>query len=283
MRAVLLIPIVLGIATHLRAASPTTQTGTFTTKFTERSPTSAPNELARRFGEKQAIPEYDLSQHEFLIHVPSDYDGSKPMGVVFLLLYKDTTDPPAPCLPMLAEKRLIFVVPKEHDVMPPAVRCGLVLDALHNLKLRYAIDDKRVFLFATYANDFTNQRIALSCGDVFSGLFISEPAFYRQLPAKGAKSFYPPRFSPPPTEVLGKAKLRAVVLSKEHPDDYTTAVVKGFQGDGFKRVKLIEPDHESLHYPNLDPKFIAEAIEFMEPGAAKGQATTSTTRPAPAK
>src|SRR6476660_662377 len=89
MRAVLLIPIVLSMATPLRDASPTTQTGTFTTKFTERSPSSAPNELARRFGEKQAIPEYDLSQHEFLIHVPSDYDGSKPMGVVFLLLYKD--------------------------------------------------------------------------------------------------------------------------------------------------------------------------------------------------
>jgi hypothetical protein len=269
------------VAFPLGAAPPATQstaqTGTFTAKFTDRSSMSGSNELSRRFGEKQVVPDYDLSQHEFIVHVPPDYDPAKPMGVMFLLLYKDTSEPPTPCLPMLAQKRLIFIVPKNHDVMPPAMRCGIVLDAVYDLKKRYAIDDKRIFLFATYVkDDFTNQRIALACGDVFTGLFVSEPGFYKPLPAKKAHSFYQPNFSAPPSEVLGKAKQRPLILCKEHPDDYSAAVAKGFQSDGFKRVKTMEPDHEALHYPNLDPKFIGEAIEFMDTLSAKPQAGATT-------
>src|SRR5438045_7134965 len=71
---------VVAIAMSVRAAPPATQhegkpqTGTFTAKFSERSPMSAPNELSKRLGEKQAIKDYDLSQHEFVVHVPPDYD-----------------------------------------------------------------------------------------------------------------------------------------------------------------------------------------------------------------
>lgn len=266
-------------AVSVQAAPPTTreaaQTGTFTAKFTERSPLSSPNELSKRFGEKQALPNYDLSQHGFIVHVPADYDPSKPMGVMFLLLYKDTSEPPTSCLEMLAKKRLIFIVPKEHAIMPPAIRCGVVIDAIHNLKKRYAIDESRIFLFATYANDFTNERIALSGGDVFSGMLISEPGFYKRLPAKAAHSFYEPNFGAPPGEVLGKAKLCAVILAKENPDDYFAAVSKGFANDGFKRLTMMQPDHETLHYPNFDPEFIGKAIEFMD-APAKSQAAAAT-------
>jgi hypothetical protein len=267
------------IASPLRAA-PTSnpiaaQTGTFSAKFTERSPLSAPNELSKRFGEKQAVPDYDPSQHEFIVHVPPDYDPSKPLGVMFVLLYKDTSEPPGPCLDMLAKKRLIFIVPKEHAIMSPAVRCGVVLDAIYNLKKRYAIDEGRVFLFTLYANDFVNQRIALSCGDVFSGLFISEPGFYKRVPAKAAHSFWEPNFSAPPGEVLGKAKQRPLILAKEKPDDYSAAVVKAFANDGFKRVRTMQPDHEMLHYPNFDPGFFTQALEFLD-APAKPQVGATT-------
>src|SRR5438045_2400612 len=112
--------LVIALAVSLRAGPPATQgegkaqTGTFTAKFAERSPLSAPNELSKRLGEKQAIKDYDLSQHEFIVHVPPEYDPARPAGVMFLLLYKDAGEPPAPCLPMLAQKNLIFIVPKEH-------------------------------------------------------------------------------------------------------------------------------------------------------------------------
>jgi hypothetical protein len=127
-----------------------------------------------------------------------------------------------------------------------------------------------------YADDFTNERIALSCGDVFSGLIISEPGFYKRVPAKAAHSFWEPNFSAPPGEVLGKAKQRALILVKEKPDDFFAAVVKAFTNDGFKRVTTMHPaTHETLHYPNFDPEFVRKAIEFMD-APAKPQAGATT-------
>src|SRR4051794_4656814 len=171
MRGPLLIGIflILAVAVSSRAAPPATQpdakpqTGTFTVNFTDRSPMSAPAELRKRVGESAAAAgglDYDLAQVPFVVHVPPDYDASQPYGVVFLLNFMTTKDAPTPWLPLLAQKHLIFVA-AEPNAQPAATRAGLALDAIDNLKRRYAIDESRLFVLALYQRDNTHELAAL--------------------------------------------------------------------------------------------------------------------------
>src|SRR5678815_1333816 len=127
-----LVAIALGQATQPDAP----KTGTFEIKFTDRSPMSAPDQLAKRLGLAKPEADYDLSSYEFIVHVPDNYDPAKPLGVMYLMLYKNTGEPPTPCLPLFDECGLIFVVPKSKDATE-VVRCGQALDVIHNLKQQY--------------------------------------------------------------------------------------------------------------------------------------------------
>src|SRR6516162_10475058 len=88
-------------ATVVRADEPaTTQssvaTGDIDLTFTERSPLSKPEELARRMNlkESEVSPDYDLSKCPFKAYVPTNYDPSVPVGVFVYFGYKDTIGTP---------------------------------------------------------------------------------------------------------------------------------------------------------------------------------------------
>ena len=69
------------------------RTGVFATHFDERSPHSdfdRMNAVAR--WNREQMPEYEVSEHEFQLVVPEDYDGSEPYGLmVFIHSSNDVT------------------------------------------------------------------------------------------------------------------------------------------------------------------------------------------------
>lgn len=247
------------------------KTGTFETKFTERSPMSTPDQIAKRLGLAKPEADYNLSSYEFIVHVPENYDPAKPLGVMYLLLYKDTNDPPRPCLSLFDERELIFVVAKSKNTTE-AVRCGQALDVLHNLKKSYSIDETRSYLFAMWATDkeCSNERIALSCGDVFSGLLLSEAMFYKEVPSeKKGYGNWPARFSPPPAASLATSRRRGIILEHRNVAEYSAVVQKGFEKDGFKFVMTLPSGPEELHYPNFSPDYLRKTFDFFESATAK--------------
>src|SRR5208282_2248674 len=156
------------IASLTSAAEPSTQpaaqTGAFEIAFTNRSPMSARAKLVDRLAEKDIGPEYDLSHQPFVVYVPADYSGDKPLGVVVFMSKDGPTQTPITLQPVLDKRHLIFIMAKTSN-LSLGEETGLAIDAVYNLKSRYAIDDRRVFLMGSgWIED-----AALAVPDIFAG------------------------------------------------------------------------------------------------------------------
>jgi hypothetical protein len=280
----LIVTLLCAAASHCAAATaPTTrgaaETGTFTTKFSDRSPLSAPAELRKRVGPSAAAAggfDYDLAQVPFLVHVPPDYDPLHPHGVVFLLNFGPTKDAPAPWLPLLAQKKLIFIA-AEPNAQPAATRAGLALDAIHNLKRLYAIDESRLFLIGLYQRDNSHELTALACGDIFTGTFIYTPALIHDVGEGSA--FHRAVLSPPPISLI--AKRRPLVVSFLDLNDYASLVKKSFELSGFQTVKLLRVTPQELMYPQLATGWFEQALAIFDAAAGDVQSKKPPATSAP--
>ena len=140
-------------ADALPSTQPAIQTGELDLAFTERSPLSTQEEIARRL---KANPDkdYDLSTLPFKAYVPTNYDPTVRHGLIVYLGYKDTVSSPPLWHPPLEKYHVIFISPVCHtgDHYAPSVPLsqtfGLTLDAVYNCKKKYNIDDHRVYLMS---------------------------------------------------------------------------------------------------------------------------------------
>lgn len=249
--------------------------GTYTTKLTERSPLTEPKELAKRLGEKTVTETNDFARQEFLVHVPDDYDPARPMGLLVWLSYKNPDEPPVTVLDILKQRRLIFVSPK---VMPATNdgRCAVAVDAVHGMKQRYAIDDRRVFLLC-YVNPPHPARIAFAAPDVFTGSFLRWASYFKKVTDRPTRKEYPPMFATPPE--WARARAHPFVLSSDQPE-LLKLIMDQMRADGFKRLKAVETNYQNAHYPDPTPKWFTEVIEFLdqppEPAAPTEPAAVAT-------
>src|SRR5690242_7010088 len=69
------------------------KTGVYSAAFARSAATNL-KELAVRLGVKKLDDDYDPSKLECIVCVPDSYAPDKPMGLVVLLNYKGTNDPP---------------------------------------------------------------------------------------------------------------------------------------------------------------------------------------------
>jgi hypothetical protein len=264
--------------------APTTQpavrveTGELDFTFTQRSPLSAPKELGRRLNLKKADTraDYDLSKCPFKAYVPRNYDPAKPVGVIVYLGYKDTVSSPPLWQPVLEESHLIFISPVCHSgeqylpSVPPWQTMGLALDAVYNLKLKYAIDDKRIYQMSW--NDQSTP-MALATADVFRGFIIAlDLGWYSQVRADNNR-FYPATFAMPPVALLWQARSHPFVLIDDKSSE--TAKVSALKaaamkGDGFDHVTQIGLSlMDDLHFPNLTAEWLSQqALPFLDKVAA---------------
>jgi hypothetical protein len=258
------------------ATTQSVATGDLDLTFTERSPLSKPQELARRMNlkESEVSPDYDLSKCPFKAYVPTNYDPSVPVGVFVYLGYKDSIATPPFWHTALEKEHMIFITPVCHsgEQYPPAVpkwqSLGLAFDAVQNLVKQYKVDAHRIYMMS-WAKDST--RISLAAGDYFTGfIVVGDPAYCVQM-VNPDGSFYRPEFPAPPAQLMTHAKDAPFLFSTDgSADPVMTLKLATMKRNGFKSVKLINLSlTEDLHYPNLKAEWLEEqALPFLDRGAA---------------
>ena len=261
-KAILFVSLVVA-GQSLGADAPTAgKTGVFTVSFTERSPLTAQKELIARLGQKKFEGEYDLSKQECIVVVPDAYDPAKPMGLVVLLNYKGSNDPPTPALPVFADHNLALVIPKD-DGQPWWAKCALAVDIVHNMQQLYKIDPQRIYLFA-FDLEWAGLRAAIAWSDVFTGEFVQGlMAYWKPLRSKNGGR-YNGELPPPPARQLGLAKAHPLVLCWTNEGEYQSLLMKAFPADGFKSVKTLHVTVEDIHYPNYTSGWVEETLKFLD-------------------
>ncbi len=241
--------------------------GEFQTTFTERSPLSAKADLIKRLGDIPDAPDYDLSKEPFTVYVPENYDPATPVGIIVWMNYKPADIVPPQWKPVLDAKHMIFIVSK-NNAQPEWVRCGLMLDAVHNLKKLYKIDDERVYLFGyPNPNEYTIQRMGFASGDVFRGYFYAViTAYYRQITGPDRR-YLPARLPRPQGPMLALAKTRKHILAPDSEDKspYPELTAKAYQQDGFTHVIVMTVSRvNDVHYPNMTTPWLEKALEYLD-------------------
>lgn len=264
-----------------QAAKP--KTGEFTTTFADRSPLSAPKVVAQRLGVKAVEPaDYGLATEPFVVWVPDDYAPERPHGVVVLMNYKATAASPEPVLPLFKERHLIFVAAKA-VAQPAWVKAGLAVDAVHNLKRQYAVDDARVYLLSfDHGNGVgpgAGQLAALAFADVFTGSFHSQ-GLLAWKPMRAANGgTYKAKAPVPVGQYAGLARTRPIVLAHQQLDEYRALADRFVRQDGFRQVKTMTVSAEQAHYPNYTADWLTEVLTFLDDNRPK----PPPAKPAPAK
>lgn len=131
-----------------------------------------------------APEQFDLSKESFRVHVPANYDGSRPFGVLVFLNAGDEMSLPSEWAPVMEEKRLIFVAPQgignNQDI---ARRTGLSLIAVLKTMETYRIDPKRVYISGMSGGARVSTRLTFCHPELIRGnIQICGVEFYEPVP-----------------------------------------------------------------------------------------------------
>lgn len=204
---------------------PAPRIGEFQAAFSERHPLGLVDEQIARFQWqrselKKRDPQegkYDLANESFQVAVPETFDASKKYGLLVWVSAGLTGHLPADWLPILAERDLLGVG-ADHSENGRDVwyRIGLALDAVHNMKKLYPVDDDRVYVAGFSGGGRIASRLGVAYADVFrGGLYLGGVDFYRNVPDPTRKDVvFPALFAKPKDALLRKARndSRHVVL-----------------------------------------------------------------------
>jgi hypothetical protein len=168
-------------------------------RFTQRSPHSSIEEVmgrtevdffdpfTRRYIRREATEElfdrqkvhwkYNLADEVFDIFVPASYQRGVPHG---LLVWLGGCDVPQAWLDALARHKLILIVARSGADHVSIVREALALDAVHNMKQRFAIDESRVYVAGFGSGAQIAAWMVRGWPDVFGGgIFLMGGWFYK--------------------------------------------------------------------------------------------------------
>jgi len=115
--------------------------------------------------------EIDLQRETFAIHVPANYDGSQPYGlIVFIPAAGLTVGAPNGWAQVLEERRLLLVVPQNAvNGVAKATRLGLGVVAALKMQERYRIDPRRIYAAGISGGARIACRLGFYQSDLFRG------------------------------------------------------------------------------------------------------------------
>jgi hypothetical protein len=265
--------------------------GEFDTYFDQRHPLSNKPEMMRRLSIREGNPpatrpgqstppgyvaasgdDYDITKEIFHIYVPPGYSEATPHGVIYYLGYKPTSAMPAAWQDTLDRLHLIFITPQASS-QPDWQKAAIALDALHNLRKQYSLDEKRLYLFAfpDLPGQVGNQ-MTFGLADQYTGFVaIYREAYFRPVLTPGSNRYWPPQILPPPRELLATAMTRPYVFVQDPPPpdpqwmDHAKALAGTMIRDGFPRVMEMKlNDREEVHYPNFHGPWLERVIAFLD-------------------
>lgn len=236
-------------------------------EFKEPDPKNTKDELKRRLKMDGGVPDYDIAKEKFRVVVPKEYTGDEPWGLFVWIDAGDEPGMPRDLGPLLVSHKLLAVAAfNSGNKRPIYDRIRLALDEVYNLKAKYKIDSKRIFVSGISGGGRIASMIGVAYADIFAGAFpLCGVNFYKIVPLGGDKIL--PNFYTPLAGVLKTAKSdgRYVLLTgeKDFNRDQTKLVhEKGFKAEGFKNVLVIDVPGLEHAIPPAD--WLDKGLDYLD-------------------
>jgi predicted esterase len=230
----------------------------------------------------KSIFEYDLASESFEAFVPAGYNPKAPHG---LFVWMGMSRCPQAWLDVLARHKLIMV--SVNFVERRADTYAKSLDAVHNMKKRYNIDPKRVYVAGFSGGGVHATHMVQGFPDVFSGgyflvwgggfydMFENEEKGWRLAAELGQGGWKGP---------LDQIKkdMKLVILKGERESSQVQHGRANYQAlslDGFTRVTYLEVPRLGHTFPSTS--WFEKGIVALEAKPKAPPATGPTTRPNP--
>jgi hypothetical protein len=280
------IPLFLLILTAWVWSGEPPQTGHLQLTFKERSPLGQPAELARRTGwrvdlmQKQAVvPDYDIAGETFEVWVPQEYDGKKPFGLFVWVSPSPSGKPMERWLDVLGRRHLIWVgANNSGNSRKSTERLSLAVDAVVNMKSRFAIDESRVYVSGASGGGRVSSMLGVTYPDVFrGGFYLIGCDYFREIPTGEPNRFWPRSYVQPAGKLMLQARRNGHVLLTGETDmnrPQTKANFElGFTKDGFEHVLYLEVPGMGHQPP--DAQWFEKGIDFLDRSAKDAQLAAS--------
>jgi hypothetical protein len=258
--------------------------GRFKATFTERHPLSSVAEFCRRSGwtvdtirkNDDKGGEYDVAQESFEVYVPASYRPEVPHGLFVYISSVNSGGPDGGWTAVLDKYALLWVgANNSGNERSIWYRTNLALDAAHNMKQRYAIDEERIYISGPSGGGRSASRTGFCYPDVFScGYYLIGCDYFRDIPTPDGKGYFRADFAPAPAALMERMKARnrfAIFTGdKDHMKPGCLAAFKAMQQDKFAYASYFEAPNWGHTHPNAEwfEKGIA-AIEAPLVDAAK--------------
>jgi predicted esterase len=283
--------IVLMLSAAVSAASPGPASGKQSITFTQRSPLRTIEEFKRRSEfvsyeasrEPQSI-EYDVTTEPFEVFVPPNYAKNGPAFGLFF--WSGVTEFSPSWFDVLARHRIIWVSAPSVAKRPGLIGMGLPIDAVHNMKRLYNIDENRVYIGGFSAGGLFTAQVIHAFPDVYRGaFFINGEDFYNNSHWDEHGEMQPgvteyPKWGGPLSYEQLKAQVRLAILTGEKDPVFEADISrKNFEAlvlDGFRRVSYFEIPRGGHNHP--DDSWFERGIDALDRPPDRTPPTTGPTR-----
>jgi len=236
-------------------------------QFQLAAPYSSSSELRRRLSRGQAhIPPYDITRERFKLVIPETYSPLTNWGLLVWVSPSDSPKIPADWEPVLARQKLLFIgAYNAGNQRNSFERFRLAVDACYNIRQRFRIDPKRVYVSGFSGGGRVASMLAVGYGDIFTGAIpICGVNFYTDLPAEGGKVFEHSYAPDPGVAALARKNGRfALITGENDPNRANTkaAYEHGFKKYGFSHVSYFEVP--KMGHANPPADWLDKALAFL--------------------
>ena len=244
-------------------------TGRRDVQFEYSAPYSSPTEVRRRFrGRTQAhMPAYDLLKEKFHVVVPETYSpGATNWGLFVWVSPGDSPKLPADWEAVLARHHLLFIGAYNSGNPRDAFdRFRLAVDASLNMRLRFRIDPKRIYISGFSGGGRVASMLAVGYADIFTGtIAICGVNFYGDATGPDGAVFERSYEPDPALAALARRNGHfALITGDRDPNRANTQAVheQGFKKNGFSHVLYLEVPQMGHSMPAAE--WLDKALDFM--------------------
>jgi hypothetical protein len=216
----------------------------------------------------------DPAAEKFFVHVPSNYDGSEPFGLIVFTDASDQIDAvPVGWEKVLERRKLLFVAAENAgNSQPIDRRLGLALMEVKGIESNWKIDANRIYAAGISGGARMASRLGFYAPDIFKGTIQScGTDFYHSVPKFAATSETDTEGEPyglldATAEDVGNAKkgVRFVLVTgSEDPRGGNIRDIfhGGFEKESFQATLI---DVQGMEHENCSPRVFSRALDFIE-------------------
>lgn len=242
--------------------------------FKETTPMAAPEQLKLRLRASETPGTLNVAAESYEVIVPRSYKKEVPHGLFIWISPNDKCALPADWEDLLASRKLIFVgALRSGNSREVFSRMQLAITANDQMRQAYNIDPARVYVSGHSGGSRVASMLAVAYADMFTGAvcFMGVNFFF---PTQGKDgTFYEARYIPHPelaTLAQNESRIVLVTGDKDFNQDNTKAIYEqGFQGNGFKNVKLFDIPGQGHGAPARE--WLEKSLTFLDEGKDKGK------------